>query len=46
MEELFFNAGCRTLEAQTSRADRLLDGMRAAMLLGAYAYTNGRYHEV
>lgn len=45
MEAKFYNAACRALDAQTGVADRLLDGIRAAMLLSAYVYTAGRFHE-
>lgn len=45
MENNFYTAATRSLEAQTSSADRLLDAIRAAMLLSAYTYASGRFHE-
>jgi hypothetical protein len=46
MEGNFWAAATRALDMQTSNADRLIDAIRAAMLLSAYAYTSGRFHEV
>lgn len=46
MEQHFFMASCQALDVSTANADRLIDCMRAAMLLSAYSYTSGRYHEV
>lgn len=46
MEHHFFTQACRHLTASSSSNDRLLDGMRAAMLLCTYSYTSGRFHEV
>lgn len=46
MEERFFTEACRHLDAAAANSDRLIDAIRAAMLLSAYAYTNNRHHEV
>lgn len=46
IEMHFYLAATKALEAQTGVADRLIDGIRAAMLLSAYVYTSGRFHEV
>ncbi|KAK1921689.1 hypothetical protein DB88DRAFT_443137, partial [Papiliotrema laurentii] len=45
MEQHFFEASCRALDVSSSNADRLIDCMRAAMLLSCYSYSSGRYHE-
>ncbi|OXC70566.1 hypothetical protein AYX13_01043 [Cryptococcus neoformans] len=45
MEERFFTEACRHLDAAAANCDRLIDAIRAAMLLSAYAYTNNRHHE-
>ena len=46
MEAHFFDASCKALDLSSVNADRLIDCMRAALLLSAYSYTSGRYHEV
>ncbi|WWD21638.1 hypothetical protein CI109_106124 [Kwoniella shandongensis] len=45
MEHHFFSAACRYLDSAGPNSDRLIDAVRAAMLLSAYSYTNGRHHE-
>ncbi|WRT64635.1 uncharacterized protein IL334_001569 [Kwoniella shivajii] len=45
MEAHFFSEACRHLDSAGPNSDRLIDAVRAAMLLCAYAYTNGRHHE-
>ena len=45
MEHNFFVAACQALERSSASNDRLLDSIRAAMLLGAYSFTSGRYHQ-
>ncbi|KAL7419330.1 hypothetical protein Q5752_006168 [Cryptotrichosporon argae] len=45
MEADFFHDACRFLDASTSTVDRLIDAIRAAMLLAAYSYSSGRHHE-
>lgn len=46
MEMHFFDASLKALDMSSANGDRLIDCMRAAMLLSAYSYTSGRYHEV
>lgn len=46
MEQTFFTAACRHLDISSANGDRLMDCLRAAMLLSAYSYTSGRFHEV
>ncbi|KAK8847547.1 hypothetical protein IAR55_005405 [Kwoniella newhampshirensis] len=45
MEQHFFSAACRHLDSAGPSSDRLIDAVRAAMLLSAYSYTSGRHHE-
>lgn len=45
MEKQFFEQACTHLDISTSTVDRLIDGVRAAMLLSAYSYASGRHHE-
>ncbi|WWC86753.1 uncharacterized protein L201_001631 [Kwoniella dendrophila CBS 6074] len=45
MEAHFFAEACRHLDSAGPNSDRLIDAVKAAMLLCAYAYTNGRHHE-
>ena len=45
MEKHFFELACKHLEVSTSTVDRLIDGVRAAMLLSAYSHSSGRHHE-
>lgn len=45
MEKQFFEQACTHLDISTSTVDRLIDGVRAAMLLSAYSYSSGRHHE-
>ncbi len=46
MEHTFFVAACRQLDLSSANGDRLIDCLRTAMLLSAYSYTSGRFHEV
>lgn len=46
MEDRFFTEACRHLDAAAANNDRLIDAIRAAMLLSAYTYTNNRHLEV
>lgn len=46
MEDRFFREAYRHLDAAAANNDRLIDAIRAAMLLSAYTYTNNRHHEV
>nr|XP_018265326.1 uncharacterized protein I303_01690 [Kwoniella dejecticola CBS 10117]OBR87484.1 hypothetical protein I303_01690 [Kwoniella dejecticola CBS 10117] len=45
MEAHFFAEACRHLDSAGPNSDRLIDAVKAAMLLCAYSYTNGRHHE-
>ncbi|WVQ98216.1 hypothetical protein IAU59_005338 [Kwoniella sp. CBS 9459] len=45
MEAHFFAEACRHLDSAGPNSDRLIDAVRAAMLLCSYSYTNGRHHE-
>ncbi|WVO16679.1 hypothetical protein L204_104359 [Cryptococcus depauperatus] len=45
MQQHFYSEATRHLDAAAASNDRLLDVIRAAMLLSAHTYTNGRYHE-
>ncbi|KAK6903579.1 hypothetical protein I203_107084 [Kwoniella mangroviensis CBS 8507] len=45
MEAHFFAEACRHLDSAGPNSDRLIDAVKAAMLLSAYSYTNGRHHE-
>ncbi|WVQ75879.1 hypothetical protein IAR50_005513 [Cryptococcus sp. DSM 104548] len=45
LEQHFYTEALRHLDAAAASNDRLVDVIRAAMLLGAYTYTNGRHHE-
>ncbi|KIR41067.1 hypothetical protein I307_03231 [Cryptococcus deuterogattii 99/473] len=45
MEDRFFREAYRHLDAAAANNDRLIDAIRAAMLLSAYTYTNNRHHE-
>ncbi|BEI88355.1 uncharacterized protein CcaverHIS019_0110730 [Cutaneotrichosporon cavernicola] len=45
MEKHFFEEACKHLEISTSTVDRLIDAVRAAMLLSAYSHSSGRHHE-
>lgn len=44
-EQNFFEQGCKHLDTSTSTVDRLIDAVRAAMLLAAYSHSSGRHHE-
>ncbi|WVR04759.1 hypothetical protein IAU60_001771 [Kwoniella sp. DSM 27419] len=45
MEEYFYSQAHKYLEIAAPSSDRLLDSIRAAMLLCCYSYANGRHHE-
>ncbi|ODO08602.1 hypothetical protein L198_00333 [Cryptococcus wingfieldii CBS 7118] len=45
LEQHFYAEALRHLDAAAASNDRLVDAIRAAMLLSAYTYTNGRHHE-
>ncbi|CAK9784910.1 unnamed protein product [Cutaneotrichosporon oleaginosum] len=45
MEKHFFEEACKYLEMSTSTVDRLIDAVRAAMLLAVYSHSSGRHHE-
>jgi hypothetical protein len=45
MEKYFFEQACKALDSSTSSVDRLIDSVRAAMLLAAYSHSSGRHHE-
>jgi hypothetical protein len=45
MEKHFFEEACKHLEISTSTVDRLIDAVRAAMLLSVYSHSSGRHHE-
>lgn len=45
MEKHFFEEACKHLDISTSTVDRLIDAVRAAMLLSAYSHSSGRHHE-
>ncbi|WVF69634.1 hypothetical protein IAT40_004413 [Kwoniella sp. CBS 6097] len=45
MEAHFFAEACKHLDSAGPNSDRLIDAVRAAMLLCSYSYTNGRHHE-
>lgn len=45
MEKHFFARAGESLDVSTANNDRLMDSMRAAMLLSAYSFTSGRFHE-
>lgn len=44
-ESGFFEQAYKHLEVSTSTVDRLMDAVRAAMLLSAYSHSSGRHHE-
>lgn len=46
VEERYFQAACLAIHQPHSRPERLLDQMRAGMLLSTFAFTAGRFHEV
>ena len=46
MEQHFFTSACKALDVSSASRDRLMDCLRAVMLLSSYTYTAGRYHEV
>lgn len=46
MEQHFYEASIRHLDASASTGDRLIDCIRAAFLLSAFQYMNGRHHSV
>ena len=46
MEQYFYEASVRHLDASASTGDRLIDCIRAAYLLSAFQYMNGRHHSV
>ena len=46
MEQYFYEASVRQLDASASTGDRLMDCIRAAYLLSAFQYMNGRHHSV
>ena len=45
MEHHFFKAACQALDVSSANGDRLIDCLRAAMLLSVYSFTSGRFHE-
>lgn len=45
VEERYFQAACLAIHSPTNHPDRLLDQMRAAMLLSSFAFAAGRFHE-
>ncbi|KAL1407328.1 hypothetical protein Q8F55_006750 [Vanrija albida] len=45
MEKHFFEQSVKALDSSTSSVDRLIDSVRAAMLLAAYSHSSGRHHE-
>ncbi|RXK40913.1 hypothetical protein M231_01761 [Tremella mesenterica] len=44
-EDRHFAAACQAFETSAASGDRLLDAIRAAMLLSSHAYTQGRHHQ-
>lgn len=46
MEKHFYEASIRHLDASAATGDRLMDCIRAAFLLSAFQYMNGRHHSV
>ena len=46
MEQTFFKNACDALDLNSANGDRLIDCLRAAMLLSAWSFTSGRFHEV
>jgi hypothetical protein len=46
MESTFFDRAQFALNASSSNGERLIDTVRCAVLLSAYTYTSGRFHEV
>ncbi|ORY20914.1 hypothetical protein BCR39DRAFT_554526 [Naematelia encephala] len=45
MEEHFYEEACEHLDVSSNNGDRLLDCLKASMLLSAYSFTSGRFHE-
>ncbi|ORX34022.1 hypothetical protein BD324DRAFT_638058 [Kockovaella imperatae] len=45
MEQTFFDNACRALDLNSANGDRLIDCLRAAMLLSAWSFVSGRFHE-
>ena len=46
VEQTFFDNACRALDLNSANGDRLIDCLRAAMLLSAWSFVSGRFHEV
>lgn len=45
-EQHFFDRASHHLSVSVATGDRIVDAIRAAMLLAAYSYSCGRHHEV